>query len=746
MVFVWILKQILPARRGEEEETDSSDGNIRSLSHTEITTVAAPGLITFLDTALFKTYEGQLTATVSSANATLHAFLELRKRSKMLLKACISAPCPSKKGKKNLPQASDGMNPEMMDAPSCMQDLESFAQHCIDCSNEAIARLTTEKLSNTANLPPSNSNTNANANEYDSSDYGTQSSSSSSSSMDVAAAIRASKHDAYAEVATRCLPEHQDQWTKRDCWESKQLHCVDYVWGDEAVLQCQRLVRSMVKLDVVDSLLTMAVLMNQNRCGYLASGSGSDSDSADCSSDPDVKALVQMFENIMILLRHDLPMRLQQFRRGVESDIVVSKRLYLIKNEYRAPFRAFLEGHMHVQRAPSSDLIMEYVTLHQQQDDTKSRGGGGGGESHNAELKERRRLANQRIQDCLRNEAFVEAIQLEEICEGLEISMGNMLLPFCELARMLLDGKHHHHVNVRLVEVPGLLEGDKEVVRLYELLKRLKGMLLCRKTPVSGGGGGGIGGGISVVAGGVGGGAGETSIGIRPLLLDVQIPKGPTEYDPLCGGGSSSGSGSGSGVVPGSVPGYYSRSAVNKARRRRIMKERLDFLCSQLQCIHEVGKATRFGVEKKEMEALPTAIRACASFKSEKFVEAYTEWYDSSVRQRELSNGTTATTGGKKGGKTLYELSQDIRKAEIEVSIAKASTQALSMVMQRILHIETDRLKRFAILKEMVEECCAREMDIKLNLVPPRKDCILELPRIPAAPGLFHTALEASTW
>ena len=87
-------------------------------------------------------------------------------------------------------------------------------------------------------------------------------------------------------------------------------------------------------------------------------------------------------------------------------------------------------------------------------------------------------------------------------------------------------------------------------------------------------------------------------------------------------------------------------------------------------------------------------------------------------------------------------MSQEIRKAEIEVSIAVASSQALYMVRQRIEQIENDRQKRFDIMREMVEECCLREMDIRFHLVPPEKDCILELPEIQSAPGLFHPALE----
>ena len=90
---------------------------------------------------------------------------------------------------------------------------------------------------------------------------------------------------------------------------------------------------------------------------------------------------------------------------------------------------------------------------------------------------------------------------------------------------------------------------------------------------------------------------------------------------------------------------------------------------------------------------------------------------------------------------TFDELAEEMRKAEIEVSIAMASRQALSVVQQRIDQIVQDRLKRFEILQEIVKEVCLREMDFHLDLKIPSKDFILELPRIETVSGIFEPAL-----
>ena len=170
-------------------------------------------------------------------------------------------------------------------------------------------------------------------------------------------------------------------------------------------------------------------------------------------------------------------------------------------------------------------------------------------------------------------------------------------------------------------------------------------------------------------------------------------------------------------------------------------------------------------MDKKEFDGLPAAIRACinAGLDTDKLRKMFKEWYSLCRKQQTLSSGneqgsqeeqkeakeTLNNDGGKNNmvrmkDQSFEQLAEEMRKAEIEVSIAMASKQALSVVQQRIDQIERDRTSRFEILQEMLEEICLREMDFHLDLQIPRKDTILELPCINSVSGIFDPVLEMS--
>jgi len=528
-----------------------------------------------------------------------------------------------------------------------LNNTEAFARYCIDCANEAISLLTTDKMSSSANIAST---------KTDDSGIGIRIRDRDS---DMLGGIVASQEHTWEEIGIRLSPTQQHMMRKKDCWESTKLYCPDYVWADDAMSQCQRLVRALVKHAAVEELIAVSTCM----------GAGSAKVLVGCSLRGKI---LKSFGNVMLLLKNDFPLRLQQFRRGIESDVVVSKRLYLIKTEYRAPFRGFLEGHAHVQRAPSLSLVQDYIHLHKW--DIKA-------------LKERRKLANQRIQDYLTDKNFVEAITIEEKCENLEVDLARMIFPFAELAKLFFDGR----TLVPIVEVDGVIDG-KEVPLLQEQLKRIR-CILCRKTSAG------------------------MSKGIRPLLIDLQgIPRDAVTS------------------VRGLNP-YYGKNSIDM---------RLSKLCSQLLCVYELGKSNKLGIEKKEVDGLTSAIKACSGFDGNRFSSLYKQWYELSQKQQQIRITANRGNGARHTGTplSLEGLSEEIRKAEIEVSIAMASSASLSVVQQRIEHMEKDRLKRFGILKEMVEECCLREMDLAIKLVPPEKECVLELPEIRSAQGIFEPALE----
>eukprot|EP00547_Thalassionema_nitzschioides_P002909 CAMPEP_0194199312 /NCGR_PEP_ID=MMETSP0156-20130528/377_1 /TAXON_ID=33649 /ORGANISM="Thalassionema nitzschioides, Strain L26-B" /LENGTH=518 /DNA_ID=CAMNT_0038924195 /DNA_START=52 /DNA_END=1605 /DNA_ORIENTATION=- len=352
--------------------------------------IAKPGLMTILDLALYRSVEGELTASVCAAHALLRVWIDMKQ------------------------QAQD-----------VLQNHDSslvFARHCLEAACDAIEKLSTDRFAVSANLSDA---------------YETPATSFSSATLSGQISIIESVSD-----TGRRMPNPQ---RRRDCWETARLICPDHVWADDAFLTGQRLIRVLTKYLPDDSYLT-----EEKR---------------------PVKILVD-------LVRQDLKMRLHQFRVATESNAVVLKRLYLVKCEFRAPFRAFLEAHQTVQRAPSLDLVQEFM----EKGKTHKR--------HNSTLKE----STTKLQKLLENPKLVEALHVEELLEGIEQKMAQGIFAFTEVAR-LIDCK-----KAKLKGLPGILEAD-ELQLLQDLLRRLK-CCLCRK--------------ISP----------ETSTGIRPILLDLQgVPR-----------------------------------------------------------------------------------------------------------------------------------------------------------------------------------------------------------------------------
>jgi preprotein translocase subunit YajC len=87
------------------------------------------------------------------------------------------------------------------------------------------------------------------------------------------------------------------------------------------------------------------------------------------------------------------------------------------------------------------------------------------------------------------------------------------------------------------------------------------------------------------------------------------------------------------------------------------------------------------------------------------------------------------------------DLPDEIRRAEMKMSIAGASAQSLKMVKERLAAIQLDRQHRFEILREMVEEVCLREMNLFVHLTQPASQERLELKNV-SAPGFLGIPLE----
>ena len=192
------------------------------------------------------------------------------------------------------------------------------------------------------------------------------------------------------------------------------------------------------------------------------------------------------------LIQQDLPIRLHQFHEAVESNAVVLKRLYLVKCEYRAPFRVFLEAHQTIQRAPSLDLVMEQCRLRssnnnnnnkradgkktavtssseRRKEEGKETAAGPAGEEQKKQEEEEEELDLQKL---LEKPELVEALLMEQELESLEKKMAEALLGFTELARLLEQKR------ARLRAVPGLLESN-DILPMNKLLTVSKSIIMC---------------------------------------------------------------------------------------------------------------------------------------------------------------------------------------------------------------------------------------------------------------------------
>lgn len=485
--------------------------------------------------------------------------------------------------------------------------MESFARTCLDVACDAIQRLATDRFAETANL--------------------------STEPVFEANNVGSTSVIESARDTGRRGPLHQ---RGKDCWESQRLFCPDYVWADDAAQLCQRLLRVLLKNPFVTGSLEI---------------SGGDDPIHDRHSNRKVE---QEASVLLLVVTADLPARLVQYRASIEADSVVSKRLYLVKSEYRAPFRAFLESHQSLQRAPSLDLVDEFKQLP-------------------TNMAEQRRTAcKDRLQMLLSTPVLVEALALEQKCEEYEVEMAKALYSFSELARYL-DLKRARIAAVHVA---------CEVSLLRDTTRRLKGVL-CRKTGP------------------------DSSAGIRPILLDLQgVPRDEELYD--------------------AREGSYFTTEKDESKR-------LAIFVRQLQTLQELCQ-TRFSFiradKKAELDIPSSIVRGCEEFDHELFACHFQDWLAMVKRQHVLASQND-----------LDELAAEIRRAEMQMSLAAATKQSLDVVRLRLEVVASDREKRWEVLKEMIEDICMREMNLRVKISAPDREKTLAL-RNTSALGIFGLALQ----
>mmetsp|Transcript_11709 Transcript_11709/g.24157 ORF Transcript_11709/g.24157 Transcript_11709/m.24157 type:complete len:383 (+) Transcript_11709:276-1424(+) len=363
------------------------------------------------------------------------------------------------------------------------------------------------------------------------------------------------------------------------------------------------------------------------------------------------------------LVQHDLPLRLFQFRSAMESDAVVTKRLYLVKCEYRAPFRAFLEAHQNILRAPPMELVEHYLNADTAANKKKK--------SQTTSAPE----AKAELQALLNRPELAELLALEMEAEKLELDMGKALFPFTELSRL---------INNKRIYLDDGVAGLDELPMLRETVRRL-GYVLCRK------------------------GGSETSTGIRPIMLDLLLiprddkPQGPTLTLELYDAASS-------------------------------MEERIDQFLSQLSKLSTLVQKT-INPSSSNHPALNIDLSLAVA-------KGCTEQYDPELLKCQLLDWFAIVDRQHLLQKTQTNIQEEIRRAEMKMSIASANPAQLKSVKESLEILNGIKTERFLVLKEMVEEVCLREMNLFVSLKGPSPQQVLELKETPSAPGLFGIPLQ----
>jgi soluble P-type ATPase len=120
---------------------------------------------------------------------------------------------------------------------------------------------------------------------------------------------------------------------------------------------------------------------------------------------------------------------------------------------------------------------------------------------------------------------------------------------------------------------------------------------------------------------------------------------------------------------------------------------------------------------------------------SELFRAQYQDWFDMVVRQRELNTTTDDSS--------LSQISETIREAEIELSIAMASASQLELVRQRLEALNVDKNARYIVLAQIVNDVALRELNENVVVLPATNDMSLDFPKL-STPGLFGKQLVMS--
>ena len=661
----------------------------------EVSVPALPGLMTLLDTALYRANEGCLTATVCAADSVLSTVLEIKRLSKSLLKVILLAEAGVSeisfqkqtkvahgRGKRSNHHHHHNHNSHTnsdTNAFLARESAESFARTCLEYANSCIEKLTCDRFARSANFD---------ANTF----VSTEASRNYTSFL----------HDnARTKLMKPC-----------DCWESPRLFCPDYIWADEAIQHCLKTLRLLSKHRFLTSSdKHFDYESNQTNQYYNSSSIGTSIEWMWPNLPPDTLPLADQLYHV---IRINLPSKLCQFRTAVESETIVSKRLYLVKCEYRAPFRAFLESLQTLMKLPSPFLLRDVMQVYNSTDKTNTNQNTTSTTGpqdplpikDNLDLKERLQEATSGLADCLQHNSWlVKALKMEQHLEMLEHSMLQSLAPFTDLAR-IFDSK-----KCRIIPYENILEPNK-VPALRELLHRLKFILgqensksAPRDIPV-----------IDSNYYSTSGSNNNSGIGlidgvrriysIRPILVDIQgiVPREDTVIDP-----------------------FATTRNPNQRDSNKVMNmalARLSCFLSQIETLISLiqTKGALLFLDRKEHDIPSNLIQKCKKFDSELFEAKFKDWWSIVALQHDHLKAEDLIDDPSKlisQQAVINEIAKDTIRWEMDFTLTASPYKSLLKIKQALERYTQDTLKKYDVMNEIIVNVAKREMNLNINLQKP---------------------------
>ena len=752
------------------EEGKASD--VGSSSSPSLSMPVSPALTAIIDDALYHAYEAELVPTVSAASQLLSEFIDLKEASALILRDCrwmagvpfcpleitgdgkgglsykgINVGCIAVTGSasRNVEQNEHASNIEQLAADELSKyseynTIQDFANQCYLSANEAIQKLTTDPLAESANV------------NLEQSIASTERSGEGAESPQSPSSLPAVAFSSPGDVGIgRCFKPQ----ARKNAWETPRLICPDYTWAEDAISTCQRLLKNLTKHRYItlvtsqgwDHYFTENSTRLWPRSRVIPQPTYAPSDEPQPFPSKETTHALQFL--VTDLLAKSIPEGLNHFRAATEANAVVSKRLYLVKCEHRGPIRALFESFASLKSAPRESLVKHYLdTYHggsgDPNDAASSRYRRKNTQDKKSPIQERREALHKQLEAYWKNPDMKEVLQIERCCERLENDMSQMLLPLANIAKEICHSSWKCRIRAVTVdevdEESGKVKLDtilpwQDVPYMRELLRvslpwtchgnfnlshffvyfsaqRLDS-ILCRK-PDS-----------------------DESVGIRPLLLDLQgTPR--HKRDPLDSSLEISFYPSTRTADKKTLFGNFGSDTgrdkwfdlekflteVEKLRKLIAMPD-TPFLVKE----RGAGSRSNFVEMVSQLDDI---------WDSETFRAQYQDWYDMVERQAELVGGDSDNEI------SLVEHAELIRQTEIELSVAMANKEQLKIVDKSLRGLGQDLTSRYTVMKKIVYDLTCRELNQVISVKAPVLDHIyqdIELPEL-SLKGVFGDQLE----